>query len=74
MVAMGLVTPSFDYWQDNNSYINTSSNSHIKNSFVCPNFCKISEVKTCMIDNDKCSSKHQDGLPGNSLRPGFWSY
>ena len=26
-----------------------------------------------MIDNDKCNSKHQDGLPGNSLRPWLWS-
>ena len=25
-----------------------------------------------MIDNDKCSSKDQDGLPGNSWRPCLW--
>ena len=35
-------------------------------------FCKTSEVKTCMIDNDKCyNSKHQDGLPWYWFVPGL---
>ena len=63
MVAMGLVSPSFNYWRNNNPYsfivvIATSKIVLLKHFFA-----KLSEVKTCMIDNDKCSSKHQDGLP-----------
>ena len=52
MVAMSLVTPSITIGNDS-YYNNYSSNSHIKNSFDNQVFGKTSEVKTCLIDNDK---------------------